>query len=201
MISIDGTLVTPGKPGPADRQVQGYRVWQPQKSKFAALWHAGIGRDRIELTNETRILYLGAGNGSTASFFADYCEVVYAVEFAPWPMRDLLLLALERNNIIPIMADARNPALYLPMVEPVDYLYMDVAQPDQAGIAIANRIFLRDSGILILILKTRSVSAGDSPGVIVGRTITRLSEHFLILADRLLEPYYPDHAGIICIKR
>ena len=39
------------------------------------------------------VLYLGAANGTTVSHVADYTEVVYAVEFAPQPMQDLLEVA------------------------------------------------------------------------------------------------------------
>ncbi len=201
MISIDGTLVSPGKPGSYDRQLHGFRVWRPEKSKFAALWYTGKVKDLIDMTSETRLLYLGAGNGSTVSYMADYCEVVYAVEFAPRPMRDLIALSEKRDNIIPISADARNPGLYMPIVEPVDYIYMDVAQPNQAEIAIANRQFLKDTGCIIFILKTRSISVRESPDVIMNRTITRLAEFFTIATHSLLIPFYPDHAGIICMPK
>ena len=67
--------------------------------------------------------------GLTVSHVADYAEVVYAVEFAPRPMQDLLEVARRRRNVVPIMADAARPEQYAPLVEAVDLLYQDVAQP------------------------------------------------------------------------
>ena len=84
----------------------GARVWDPFRSKLAALYYTGTG---VELTPEMRVLYLGAANGTTVSHVADYTEVVYAVEFAPRPMQDLLEVARRRKNIVPIMADACPP--------------------------------------------------------------------------------------------
>ena len=62
-----------------------------------------------------RVLYLGAANGTTVSHVADYVDVVYAVEFAPRPMQDLLEVCRRRRNIIPIMADAARPEQYAPL--------------------------------------------------------------------------------------
>ena len=112
---------------------------------------------------EMRVLYLGAANGTTVSHVADYVEVVYAVEFAPRPMQDLLEVCRRRRNIIPLMADAARPEQYAPLVEPVDLLYQDVAQPDQAAILLRNSVFLKPGGILILMLKTRSVDVRKEP--------------------------------------
>jgi fibrillarin-like pre-rRNA processing protein len=38
-------------------------------------------------------------------------------------MQDLLVVAQTRKNIIPLMADARKPERYLPLVEKVDIIY------------------------------------------------------------------------------
>ncbi len=136
MIWIGDVLVSPGEGGVYnERMLGGSRVWDPYRSKLSALYHVGTG---IELTPGMRVLYLGAANGTTVSHVADYVEVVYSVEFAPRPMQDLLEVARRRKNVMPIMADASRPEHYAPLVEPVDLLYQDVAQPDQAAIAIRN---------------------------------------------------------------
>lgn len=107
MIWIGDHLVSEGPGGVyGERTVQGYRLWSPKRSKLAALYHLGKG---IDLENYHRVLYLGAANGTTVSHIADYVEVVYAVEPAPRPMQDLMVVARQRKNIIPIMADARKP--------------------------------------------------------------------------------------------
>ena len=139
MIWIGDVLVSRGEGGVYnERMLSGARVWDPYRSKLSALYHAGTG---IELDPLWRVLYLGAANGTTVSHVADYTEVVYAVEFAPRPMQDLIEVARRRRNVIPIMADATRPGTYAPLVEAVDLIYQDVAQPGQAAIAIRNSVF------------------------------------------------------------
>ena len=145
MIWIDDVLVSNGEGGVYnERMLKGSRVWDPYRSKLSALYHVGTG---IELTKDMRVLYLGAANGTTVSHVADYTECVYAVEFAPRPMQDLLEVARRRKNVIPIMADASQPEQYAPLVEWVDLLYQDVAQPNQAVIAIQELCISKTRGI------------------------------------------------------
>jgi len=196
---IGEVLVSPGEGGVYnERMLGGARVWDPFRSKLSALYHAGTG---IELVKEMRVLYLGAANGTTVSHVADYTETVYAVEFAPRPMQDLLEVARRRENIVPIMADATRPEQYAPLVEAVDLLYQDVAQPDQAAIAIRNSVFLKKGGYLILMLKTRSVDVRKEPAEVFRDTLDLLSAAGLTVLESVwLEPYHHDHAAIVCRK-
>jgi len=199
MIWIEGVLVSRGEGGVyGERMLSGARVWDPYRSKLSALYHLGKG---IELTNDMRVLYLGAAHGTTVSHVADYTEVVYAVEFAPRPMQDLLEVARRRMNVVPIMADASLPEQYAPLLETVDLLYQDVAQPDQATIALRNCVFLKRGGTLILMLKTRSVDTRREPGLVFSDTVPRLASGGLSVRDNTwLAPYHHDHAAIICVK-
>ncbi|MCP1662958.1 MAG: fibrillarin-like rRNA/tRNA 2'-O-methyltransferase [Methanocalculus sp. MSAO_Arc1] len=216
MIRIDGQLVSPGAGGVYnERMVKGYRVWDPFRSKLAALCMLD---ETIDLTPSMRVLYLGAANGTTVSHVADYVEVVYAVEFAPRPLRDLLVVAEKRENIVPIAGDATRPDRYAPFLEEVDLLYQDVAQPDQAGILIKHLPFLKraTSGpdevsgpeqvsggaggpTAILMLKTRSVDIRMTPEEVFSGTVERLREAGLLIHKTCwLEPYHHDHAAIVC---
>jgi fibrillarin-like pre-rRNA processing protein len=199
MIRIGDVVVSKGEGGVyGERMLDGYRVWDPYRSKLAALYLVGKG---IELTPEMRVLYLGAANGTTVSHVADYVEVVYAVEFAPRPMQDLLEVARRRRNVMPIMADASRPELYAPLVESVDLLYQDVAQPDQAAIALRNCAFLRKGGHLILMLKTRSVDIRKEPAGVFQDTLDILiSAGITITESTWLAPYHQDHAAIVCTR-
>jgi fibrillarin-like pre-rRNA processing protein len=155
----------------------------------------------VELTGEMRVVYLGAANGTTVSHVADYVEAVYAVEFAPRPMQDLLEVARRRGNLVPIMADASQPEQYAPLVEAVDLLYQDVAQPDQAAIFERNCVFLRPGGKAILMLKTRSVDIRRTPDEVFHDTIAHLTAAGLEVGERVwLSPYHKDHAAIVCTK-
>jgi fibrillarin-like pre-rRNA processing protein len=199
MIRIGDVLVSKGEGNVyGERMLGGARVWDPFRSKLAALYYTGTG---VELLPEMRVLYLGAANGTTVSHVADYTEVVYAVEFAPRPMQDMLEVARRRRNIVPIMADAFRPELYAPLVEAVDLLYQDVAQPDQAAIAIRNSAFLRLGGHLILMLKTRSVDVRKLPVDVYRETVDALeAAGFTVQESVWLTPYHQDHAAIVCSK-
>jgi len=199
MIRVNGVLVSRGEGGVyGERMLGDLRVWDPYRSKLSALYHLGKG---IELEPGMRVLYLGAAHGTTVSHVADYAEVVYAVEFAPRPVQDLLEVARRRKNIVPIMADAAQPEQYAPLLEPVDLIYQDVAQPDQAAIALRNCAFLKHGGTLILMLKTRSVDVRTEPAVIFCDAVSELQSAGLVVRDSSwLAPYHHDHAAIICEK-
>jgi len=199
MIRIGDVLVSKGEGGVySERMLEGYRVWDPYRSKLAALYLVGKG---IELVPDMKVLYLGAANGTTVSHVADYTEVVYAVEFAPRPMQDLLEVARRRRNVMPILADASCPEQYAMLVEAVDLLYQDVAQPDQAAIALRNCVFLKKGGHLVLMLKTRSVDIRKEPAEVFRDTLDILiSAGLTVVESTWLAPYHLDHAAIICEK-
>lgn len=199
MIWVEGHLVSPGSGGVyGERMVRGFRVWDPRRSKLAALFHLGKGPD---LEEADRVLYLGAANGTTVSHVADYSGVVYAVEHAPRPLQDLLVVAGQRKNIIPILADAGKPYLYLPMVELVDLIYQDVASPLQVEILIRNLLFLEPEGNLVLMLKPKSIDVTRSPCDVAGEAHDDLQEGGVYIDDEVwLTPYYPDHVAFLCRK-
>lgn len=183
-----------------------YRSWDPKRSKLGALYQKKI---RVPLTSGSRVLYLGAANGTTVSHVSDILAessgVVYAVEFSERPMRDLVMLAEKRNNIIPIFSDATRPELYFPMVEPVDVIFQDVAQANQAAIACKNAAyFLKDGGHLILSIKARSVDVAKNPKKVFAEEIKTLEKNadasFKILKTIDLAPFHVDHMGVIAVK-
>jgi len=197
MIWIGDQLVSEGPKGVyGERMIQGYRLWSPKRSKLSALYHL---RGGVELEKHHKVLYLGAANGTTASHVADYVEVVYAVEPAPRPMQDLLVVAQTRKNIIPLMADARKPERYLPLVEKVDIIYQDVAQPDQVKILFDNTLFLAPDGVMVFMLKPRSIDVTRSPADVAATVKDALNTRG-VRTDSCtwLAPYYPDHAAFIC---
>ncbi|MCL2460169.1 MAG: fibrillarin-like rRNA/tRNA 2'-O-methyltransferase, partial [Euryarchaeota archaeon] len=147
MIWDSGMLLSSGTAVGRERIWKGKRVWDPKHSKLSALYHK-INIAELELTPSMRVLYLGAGNGTTVSFVADYVEVVYAIDPAPEPMTDLISVAEKRTNIIPLLSDARKPEEFSGIVEEVDVVYQDVAQPTQVDIFISNCTqFLKHGGI------------------------------------------------------
>lgn len=105
-----------------------YRVWNPYRSKIAAAIIGGI--DDIFIRPGSKVLYLGGSTGTTISHVADIVGetgVVYGVEFANRPGRDLVNMAKRRTNVVPIVGDARKPLEYRFLVGMVDVVFADVA--------------------------------------------------------------------------
>jgi len=185
-----------------------YRSWDPKRSKLGALYQKRIS---IPLSPDSRILYLGAASGTTVSHVSDILAdngsgVVYAVEFSERPMRDLVMLAEKRQNIIPIFSDASRPELYFPIVEPVDLIFQDVAQANQAEIACKNAAyFLKDGGHLILSVKARSIDVAKNPKKVFSEEIKILEKNadvsFKILKTVDLAPFHVDHMAAIAVKK
>ncbi|RZN67711.1 MAG: fibrillarin-like rRNA/tRNA 2'-O-methyltransferase [Candidatus Methanolliviera hydrocarbonicum] len=170
--------------------------WNPQTSKFAAFL---IKKD-IDLRSNTKMLYLGAASGSTASHLSKILAdgVIYAVEFSWKPMRKLVELSKGEKNIIPLFFDANRPEEYTPYVEMVDFIYQDIAQKNQVEIANKNaEIFLARGGVLLLMLKTRSIDAVEETKKIASAEIKRLDEKFNIIDVLKLDPFYKDHVAIL----
>jgi fibrillarin-like pre-rRNA processing protein len=185
-----------------EKIVGGFRVWDPQRSKLAALFHVCRGTGRgIELEPHHRVLYLGAANGTTVSHVADYVEVVYAVESAPRPFHDLLYISEKKKNIIPVKANARQPEAYRPLVEKVDLIYQDIAQRDQVSILLANLQYLKPGGSFTLMLKSRSIDVGSSPFDVAVKADEELRKGGLVPGPPVfLDPFYPDHTAFIGIS-
>ncbi len=138
-----------------------YRAWNPLRSKLSALLIENPKNDF--LSSNLNCLYLGASSGTTISHLSDIIKdgVIYGVEFAERSMRQLIQNTSNRKNIIPIMENASNPENYAKSIfTEIDLIYQDVAQPNQAEIAIANcNYYLKDSGILILAIKSQSIDS------------------------------------------
>lgn len=182
--------------------VQGYRLWDPFRSKLAVLLLKLKGRQNIELFLGSKVLYLGAATGTTVSHVSDILQdgIVYAVEFSPRAMRDLIRLAESRKNIIPILADAARPELYSALVEPVDLIYQDVAQRNQAEIADRNAwMYLKPGGTLVLMMKTRSIDVTASPRDVCAKELEGLKGLEILEVFDLL-PFHHDHFAVVAKK-
>ena len=194
---IDGTLVSPGKGGVyGERTLGEWRIWDPYRSKLAALVLKGV---EVTLDASVNVLYLGAANGTTVSHVADYAGMVYAIEFAPRPMQDLIEVSRRRKNIVPIMADVNRMQVYEPFVEQVQFIYQDVAQPNQVAIAVNHLKFLKNGGTYILMLKTRSVNVREDPKDVCEASVEALEGAGLVVETvQWLDPYHRDHAALVC---
>lgn len=188
-------LATRGPPVYGEPTENGWRRWSTQRSKVAGLLDREMA---VEIAPSSTVLYLGAASGTTASHVADVATHVYAVEFAPRPMRDLLEVVEARDNLIPLLEDARRPERYAHVVEAdVDVVVQDVATRGQADVALANRRFLAPDGRLVLAVKARSEDVSRSPEAVFEDVLTALETGYEILETARLEPQHVDHLGVI----
>jgi fibrillarin-like pre-rRNA processing protein len=176
-----------------------YREWNTFRSKLAGALANGLVEQPIREGDS--ILYLGVASGTTASHISDIVGPkgrIYSVEFAPRVMREFVLVADVRENLYPILGDARKPQEYRHLVEMVDGLYADVAQPEQAKIVADNAdFFLKDKGYMLLAIKARSIDVTKEPSEIYKREINTLKERGFEIIDVVhLEPYDKDHAMV-----
>lgn len=179
-----------------------YREWIPHRSKLAGAILKGI--KEIPIKEGDSILYLGAASGTTPSHISDIIGEkgrLYSIEFAPRVMREFLLVAKERKNIIPIMGDARKPQQYSHIVELVDVLYADVAQPEQASLVVDNaKWLLKKNGVLFLAIKARSIDVTKEPTEVYKKEIETLEKGGFEIKDVVhLEPYDKDHAMVLAV--
>lgn len=112
-----------------------YRDWDPKRSKLAAGIFKGI--KEIGIKPGDFVLYLGASTGTTSSHVSDIVGekgFVFALDFAPRVVRNLVYVCEVRKNMAPLLADANQPQSFAQFVCPVDVVYMDIAQRNQTEI-------------------------------------------------------------------
>ncbi len=178
-----------------------YRLWATRRSKLAAAIKNGL--QEMPIQPGSRVLYLGAASGTTVSHVSDIIGeqgVVNAVEFSVVSARNLVFFAQTRNNVIPIIDDARHPTDYSPLVAgPIDVVYQDVAQPDQARILCDNvQTFCSIGSWAMVAIKARSIDSVADVKQVVDREISILEDRGLEVVARVnLEPYERDHEMVV----
>ena len=193
--------MTPGQSVYGEKLVQKegkeLRLWNPRRSKLAAAILNGL--TEFPIKKDSRVLYLGAASGTTASHISDIASdgVIYCVEFSQRSFRGLLKTSAERKNTIPILADAREPDRYLNLLESCDLIYQDIAQAKQAQILIDNaRLYLKDGGHIIIAIKARSIDSARGPRGVIAAEISKLKD-VKITEVIDLEPYEKDHSLVL----
>lgn len=179
-----------------------FRLWDPFRSKLAAALTRGL---EFELLPNTRVLYLGASTGTTVSHISDIVGAngrIFAVESSSRVGRELINnVSSRRNNVIPIISDARKPRAYFSIYDTIDLVYCDIAQPDQTAIAMENcNVYLKRGGTLLLVVKARSIDVTMDPKKVVKREVKKLEDNcFRILQVVNLDPFDKDHAFVYAI--
>ena len=177
-----------------------YRIWDPFRSKLAAAIINGL--EIFPFKEKSNVLYLGVSTGTTTSHMSDIVGdtgMIFGVEHSSRVARNFLdKVVAYRKNIIPILQNAKQPKQYFSVYGKVDIVYVDIAQPDQTEITVANcKLYLKKEGYLFLVIKTRSIDVTKSPKKIIENEIKKLQPHFEILQEIDLYPYDKDHAMVI----
>lgn len=141
-----------------------------------------------------KVLYLGAASGTSVSHVADLVGPtgnVYAVEFSHRSGRDLVNMAQNRTNVIPIVEDARHPLRYRMLVPMVDCIFADVAQPDQARIVALNaHMFLKVGGGVVISIKANCIDSTAPAEQVFAQEVQKLRAERIKPQEQLtLEPY------------
>jgi fibrillarin-like rRNA methylase len=179
-----------------------FRIWSTRRSKLSAAIKNGLSEMPIQ--PGSNILYLGAASGTTVSHCSDIVGnngIVYAVEFSERTARELIQLAANRNNILPIVDDARHPTRYASVVAgPIEVVYQDVAQPNQASILYENlKTFCSFGAWGMLAIKARSIDSTSALDEIYSKEISTLDKLGLQIVENIdLSPLEKDHRFIVC---
>lgn len=177
-----------------------YRRWDPNRSKIGAYLKK---TEFLPITYESKILYLGAGDGTTVSHLSDIVTHgnIFAVEMARNPYRKLLNLSEKRKNIFPIMSDAHNTDEYSDIIQKVDFLYQDISQRDQTEIFLKNIKFLKKGHYGFLSVKSRSIDVSKKPEKIYDEVEKKLKNAGLKVKDIVdIRRWQKGHAVIIVEK-
>jgi fibrillarin-like pre-rRNA processing protein len=175
-----------------------YRSWNPFRSKLAAALLKGL---KVDIPVDAQILYLGAATGTTVSHLSDIITdgTLYAVESSPVAVMSLLKVSEKRPNIIPILADANHPERYQSIVPPVDIIYQDISQRNQADIFTRNsEAYGKTNGTGIMMVKARSIDVSLKPRQAYELVCDYLKKRrFTITKTIELAPFEKDHAAIL----
>jgi len=182
-------------------QNEEWRTWDPYRSKFSA----AIMRRMKSLPQlkGKKVLYLGAATGTTPSHFSDIVGskgVLYALEFSSKAAKKLYEVVGTRENMVPLVKDARYPENYSDFVGLVDVVFQDISQPDQTDIFATNvQAFLKQGGIGVIAIKSQSIDSSKKPHKVYREQEQKLKNKygFKILERKSISKYERAHSIII----
>jgi fibrillarin-like pre-rRNA processing protein len=181
-----------------------YREWDPTRSKLAAAIMKGC--PNVFIRKDNVVLYLGASSGTTVSHVSDMVGkngFIFALDFAPRMVRDLVFVCEKRKNITPLLEDANQPGNYKDNItNEVDIIFQDIAQRNQVEIFLKNvDMYLKKGGYGLLCIKSRSIDVTKNPKQVFNEVRSQLDKKIIIVDSKDLEPFEMDHMIFICKKK
>lgn len=182
-------------------QNEKFREVDPKRSKFFAAIAKGLSQTGLK--KDSKLLYLGASHGYTVSFISDILEegIIFALDFAPKVLKDLIFISQKRENIIPLFFDAKKIYEYKEDVKGVDCLFQDIAQREQVEIFLKNMELIKEGGFGLLALKSRSIDISKKPSQIFKEARNEIEKKYVIVDYRDLYPFEKDHAFFVVKKK
>jgi len=198
---LDRDLATdnlvPGVSVYGEKIIDNLRIWDPTRSKLCAALLKGM---KVPLVEKMSVLYLGVSSGTTSSHMSDMIRkgIIFGVDFAPRVMRDYYFLCKKRSNLVPILGNANLPGEYA-FVPKVDFIYQDVAQPNQSKILLENaKFFLKSKGYALYMIKSRSIDVTQRPDAIFKKETLFLQDNgFEVVSSKNIAPYERDHMALL----
>lgn len=177
------------------------REWNPNRSKLAAAVLNGL--EHFPFNADSKVLYLGAAQGTTASHISDIAVhgYVMCIDMSPKAMEELVPLCESRPNMLPILGDANRPGTYARYAYDANSIYQDVAQPNQAKILLKNSSLLEPGDFSILCIKSRSIDVARDPQEIIEEELESVTDGYHVHQVIKLEPFHKDHALVLCEKK
>ncbi|MGV8162706.1 MAG: fibrillarin-like rRNA/tRNA 2'-O-methyltransferase [Candidatus Nanoarchaeia archaeon] len=182
-----------------------YREVKAERSKFVAAIAKGLSQTGVK--KGSVVLYLGASHGYTPSFMSDIIGkegFMFALDFAPRVVKDLVFVCEKRDNMAPMLEDAAHVENYSDRVPKVDVVFQDIAQRNQLKIFLDNcNMFLKPGGFGLLALKARSIDVTRKPADIFRevRALLEKEKGIVIVDYRELAPFEKDHAFFVVKKK
>ena len=179
-----------------------YRLWNPYRSKLAAAILNGL--KTMGIKKDSKVLYLGAATGTTSSHVSDIVGkdgMVYCIEISERNLRELLKVCEKRQNMLPMMHDARNVEEYAKDVEECDILYQDISSRDQSDILKRNSVLLKSKGMAYVAIKSQSIDVAANPSVVYKKFLEEISGTFDVLEKIDIAPYSKMHLFAVLRKK
>jgi len=200
--SAETRLATRGPPVYGEPTADGWRAWDPGRSKLGGMFELGF---ETGLSGGETVLYLGGAasqrNDRQPRRGLRGADVRGGVRAAAGA-RDLVEAAEPRDRLFPLLKDARTPKRYAHVVESdVDAIVQDVATRGQAEVAVRNARFLADDGRLLLAIKARSEDVTVEPETVFEGALDRLRETYEILETQRLDRFHEDHLGVVATPK
>jgi fibrillarin-like pre-rRNA processing protein len=180
-----------------------FREWNPFRSKLGAGIKKGIASP---IKKGMKILYLGAGEGTTISHISDIIKekgLIVGIDVSAKAMHKLIELSNERKNLIPFLEDASNVEKTKKELNEIefDFLFQDISQKNQTEIFLENaKAFLRKGKPAMISIKAKSISQKNSKKILREEK-NKLEKEFLVKQSVYLEPFQKEHLLVYCKKK